>query len=130
MSPRGTRFALLLTVTLTAIALFAGGQAAQQDIARVDFARAGIASGPFKIGDNPADGVVAQAVELDRRESDTPARTLVHRLVLVAIVASLVVITLAARRREKQALGARSPATASWSMHAGRAPPQLLPSIV
>ena len=126
MSPRRMRLALLLTVASTAIALFAGGQAAHADVARVGIAK----SAPVKIADNPADGAVAQAVELDRREGEAPARTLVHRLVLVAIVASLVVITLAARRREVQAAGSRSPSDASWSAHAERAPPPLLASIV
>ena len=92
---RLTRFASLLAVALAAVTLFAGGRVASIDAPSRSIAR----RGPLEISTAPASGSVAQAVEQERHDAETPERPLSLRLLLLAVVTSLVPLASFARAR-------------------------------
>jgi hypothetical protein len=124
MSVRLTRFASLLAVTLAAVTLFAGGRFASVDAPSRSIAR----RGPLEISTAPASGSVAEAVEQERHDAETPERPLSLRLLLLAVATSLVPLASFARARVGSHEAGR-PRQAPPFSRSGRSPPTLVTAI-
>jgi hypothetical protein len=125
MSVRLTRFASLLAVTLAAVTLCAGGRVTSADAP----ARAVARRGPIEISTAPAPGRVAQAVEQERHDAETPERPLSRRLLLLAVVASVPPLASFARSRGASRAAASPRQVPLWLSRSGRSPPTLVTAI-
>ena len=122
---RLTRFASLLAVALAAVTLFAGGRVASVDAPSRSIAR----RGPLEISTAPASGRVAQAVEQERHDAETPERPLSLRLLLLAVVTSVVPLASFASARVGSRRAASPRQAPSWLSRSGRSPPTLVTAI-
>jgi hypothetical protein len=125
MSVRLTRFASLLAVALTAVTLFAGGRVASADAPARGTAR----RGPLEISTAPASGSVAEAVEQERHDAETPERPLSLRLLLLAVVASIAPLASFAGSRVAWSKAASPRQAPLWLSRSGRSPPTLVTAI-
>jgi len=125
MSVRLTRFASLLAVALAAVTLCAGGRVTSADTP----ARAVARRGPIEISTAPAPGRVAQAVEQERHDAETPERPLSLRLLLLAVVASVAPLASFARSRVASRAAASPRQVPLWLSRSGRSPPTLVTAI-
>ena len=125
MSVRLTRFASLLAVALAAVTLCAGGRVTSADVP----ARAVARRGPIEISTAPAPGRVAQAVEQERHDAETPERPLSLRLLMLAVVASVAPLASFARSRVASRAAASPRQVPLWLSRSGRSPPTLVTAI-
>ena len=125
MSVRLTRFASLLAVALAAVTLCAGGRVTSADAPARDVAR----RGPIEISTAPAPGRVAQAVEQERHDAETPERPLSLKLLLLAVVASVAPLARFARSRVASPASASPRQVPLWLSRSGRSPPTLVTAI-
>ena len=126
MSLRRTRFSLLVVAALAAMALsataeFAGGGSSQTD---------GNGEASFAARAPRAEGLTTRLTGDERRDLSKAERPLKHRLVFVAMLATLSCVACSAWRSAVLHGGHRRPAISLWSPHAGRSPPTSSFSIV
>jgi hypothetical protein len=119
MTPPRSRLALLLVVAVTALALYAAGEAATDGGARHRHANPA-----FAVQSPRVDGLAVLPGGVDRREPGSE-RSSKRRVMLLAFVVAVVVLPGSSRRRAVVvAPSARLPKS-WWSPPSARAPPSL-----